>query len=71
MEIKNQVDHVVPGANTQHEWATVQEVAEMLRLSERTVYRLAKSGNIPSRRFGKRTRINRNWLAVQPEIAVV
>jgi excisionase family DNA binding protein len=51
--------------DAQYEWITVPEVARMLRISERTIYRLVNIGEIPSRRFGRQTRISRNWLAAK------
>lgn len=36
---------------------TVAEVAEHLRVSEMTVYRLLKRGDLPARRVGQRWRI--------------
>ncbi|MDI7253385.1 MAG: helix-turn-helix domain-containing protein [Actinomycetota bacterium] len=36
---------------------TVAEVAEMMRVSKMTVYRLVKSGQIPAIRVGKNYRI--------------
>ena len=42
---------------------TVAEVAEMMRVSNMTVYRLVHSGDLPAVRFGRSSRI--------PESAVV
>jgi len=36
---------------------TVHEVAVMKRLSDKTVYNLVKSGDIPSERYGRSIRI--------------
>lgn len=36
---------------------TVAEVAEMMRVSNMTVYRLVKSGELPAVRFGRSYRI--------------
>ena len=45
---------------------TVPEVAAYLRLSEATVYRLARSGEAPARRIGRSWRFSRaaiqQWL---------
>ncbi|MCS7308587.1 MAG: helix-turn-helix domain-containing protein [Armatimonadetes bacterium] len=49
----------------------VQELAEYLRISVHTVYRLAEQGRIPGRKVGKRWRFHREaivgWLATQHE----
>lgn len=37
---------------------TVEELADHLRLSERTIYRLLKKGNIPGIKVGGRWRFN-------------
>jgi len=39
---------------------TVQEVANYLRVDIRTVYRLAKSGDIPCKKIGRQWRFNRD-----------
>jgi PTS system nitrogen regulatory IIA component len=39
---------------------TVQEVANYLRIDIRTVYRLAKNGDIPCIKIGRQWRFNRN-----------
>lgn len=36
---------------------TVLEYAELVRVSERTVYRWAKDGKIPTRKYGRTIRI--------------
>ncbi len=38
---------------------TVQEVADYLRIDIRTVYRLAKRGDIPCKKIGRQWRFNR------------
>ena len=38
---------------------TVQEVANYLRIDIRTVYRLAKRGDIPCKKIGRQWRFNR------------
>ncbi|MDW8104236.1 MAG: helix-turn-helix domain-containing protein [Armatimonadota bacterium] len=49
----------------------VQELADYLRISVHTVYRLAEQGRIPGRKVGKRWRFHREaivgWLATQHE----
>jgi len=39
---------------------TVQEVADYLRIDIRTVYRLAKRGDIPCKKIGRQWRFNRD-----------
>ena len=43
-----------------NEILTVQEVANYLRIDIRTVYRLAKKGDIPCIKIGRQWRFNRN-----------
>lgn len=49
----------------------VQELAEYLRISVHTVYRLAEQGKIPGRKVGKHWRFHRevivDWLATQSQ----
>ena len=40
------------------EYLTVDEVAKMLKVNKRTVYRLAVKGEIPAFKFGKSWRID-------------
>ena len=47
---------------------TVAEVAEMMRVSNMTVYRLVHSGDLPAVRFGRSFRIPES--AVQSAIAL-
>ena len=42
---------------------TVAEVAEMMRVSTMTVYRLVKSGELPAVRFGRSYRIPESAVA--------
>jgi excisionase family DNA binding protein len=42
---------------------TVQEVADMLRVSNMTVYRLVHSGELPAIRFGRSFRIPESAVA--------
>ncbi len=42
-----------------NEVLTVQEVAAYLRIDIRTVYRLAKRGDIPCKKIGRQWRFNR------------
>lgn len=52
---------------------TVAEVAEMMRVSTMTVYRLVHSGELPAIRFGRSFRIPESAVAaaVQPPVADV
>jgi excisionase family DNA binding protein len=43
-----------------HELLTAREVAELMRVSTMTVYRLIKSGELPAIRVGKHLRIRRD-----------
>ena len=47
------------GQPTEHELLTVNEVADLLRVSKMTVYRLIKSNELGSVRVGKSYRIRR------------
>lgn len=42
------------------DWITVEELSRYLRISLSCAYELVRSGEIPSRRFGRLIRINRN-----------
>ena len=42
----------------ENKYLTVEEVAKILRVNKRTVYRLAEKGKIPAIKFGKSWRIN-------------
>lgn len=53
----------MPGDLSDMRFLTVAEVAELMRVSNMTVYRLVKSGELPAVRFGRSYRI--------PESAVV
>ncbi|MCG8406562.1 MAG: helix-turn-helix domain-containing protein [Phycisphaerales bacterium] len=50
-----------------HEFMTLAEAAEMLRLSSNTVYKLCRSGELPSKQIGRQWRIRaadlEAWLA--------
>lgn len=52
---------------------TVAEVAEMMRVSTMTVYRLVHSGELPAIRFGRSFRIPESAVAeaVRPPVADV
>lgn len=51
---------------------SVREVAEYLRISVYTVYRLAEQGKLPGRKVGKHWRFHRgaiiSWLTTQHEV---
>lgn len=47
---------------------TVAEVAEMMRVSTMTVYRLVKSGELPAVRFGRSYRIPETAVAAAVEL---
>ena len=44
--------------NMEEKYLTIEEVAKKLRVSKRTVYRLAIKGKIPAFKFGKSWRIS-------------
>lgn len=45
------------------DWITVEELARFLRIGRSCAYELVRSGEIPSRRFGRLIRVNRASLA--------
>jgi excisionase family DNA binding protein len=47
---------------------TVAEVAEMMRVSTMTVYRLVKSGELPAVRFGRSYRIPETAVAAAVQL---
>ena len=47
---------------------TVAEVAEMMRVSNMTVYRMVESGKLPAVRFGRSYRIPESAMAAVIEI---
>jgi excisionase family DNA binding protein len=47
---------------------TVAEVAEMMRVSNMTVYRMVESGKLPAVRFGRSYRIPESALAAAIEL---
>jgi excisionase family DNA binding protein len=48
--------HAVNPARKQR-WVTVQDVAEMLSTTPRTVYRMIASGELPGTKFGRSIRV--------------
>ena len=60
-----QVDAAASGRPTPlaaDEWLTSAEVAQYLRLSNRTVSRMIKAGRLPAKRVGRAVRIARSQL---------
>ena len=53
------------------ELMTPREVAEVMRVSTMTVYRLVKAGTLPAIRVGKHLRIRRNDLRIYLDARVV
>ncbi len=49
----------MPGTNLGEPLLTVGEVASLMRVSNMTVYRLIKSGQLPAIRVGKNYRLRR------------
>ena len=56
------------GALSDMRFLTVAEVAEMMRVSTMTVYRLVKSGELPAVRFGRSYRIPETAVAAAVEL---
>jgi excisionase family DNA binding protein len=54
------------------EWMTLEEVANYLRVTEITIYRLAHQGKIPASKVGKMWRFNKEridkWLIEQEKV---
>jgi excisionase family DNA binding protein len=55
----------------EHRLLTVREVADAMRVSTMTVYRLIRAGQIPAIRVGKHFRIRENDLEVYLEARMV
>ncbi len=55
------MDAAEPGL---HQLMTVNEVAQALRVSRATVYRLVNSGALPGRRVGKSVRVARRIVEI-------
>ena len=60
----------VPDAMTE-EWLTVGEVADHLRVSRMTIYRMVEDGTLPRIRVGKSFRISRAGLNTHLAATVV
>lgn len=58
----------MPGAFSDMRFLTVAEVAETMRVSTMTVYRLVKSGELPAVRFGRSYRIPESAVAAAVEL---
>ena len=56
------------GAFSDMRFLTVAEVAETMRVSTMTVYRLVKSGELPAVRFGRSYRIPETAVAAAVEL---
>ena len=50
---------------------TVQEVAELMRVSKMTVYRMVHAGELPAVRFGRSYRVPQNAVEAYLKAAVV
>jgi excisionase family DNA binding protein len=59
------------GALSDMRFLTVAEVADMMRVSTMTVYRLVKSGELPAVRFGRSYRIPETAVAAAVELPTV
>lgn len=53
------------------DWLTVAEVADKLRVSRMTVYRMVEDGRLPRIQVGKSFRISRSGLNVHLDATVV
>ncbi|MBN1902339.1 helix-turn-helix domain-containing protein [Candidatus Sumerlaeota bacterium] len=53
----------------QNEFLTIDELADMLKISTRTIRRILKRGDLPAMRIGRQLRFNREavneWLKTQ------
>lgn len=58
------------GALSDMRFLTVAEVADMMRVSTMTVYRLVKSGELPAVRFGRSYRIPETAVEAAVQIPV-
>ncbi|WP_207345435.1 helix-turn-helix domain-containing protein [Arthrobacter sp. E3] len=56
---------------TNVKFLTVQEVAELMRLSKMTVYRMVHAGELPAVRFGRSYRVPANAVETYLRAAVV
>ena len=56
------------GALSDMRFLTVAEVADLMRVSTMTVYRLVKSGELPAVRFGRSYRIPETAVAAAVEL---
>lgn len=58
----------MPGDLSDMRFLTVAEVADLMRVSNMTVYRLVKSGELPAVRFGRSYRIPESAVAAAVEL---
>lgn len=56
---------------TDMRFLTVAEVADLMRVSSMTVYRLVRSGELPAVRFGRSYRIPESAVAAAVELPTV
>ncbi len=54
-------------------WLTIEELADHLKVSKETIYKMAKSKKIPSSKIGNQWRFNKDvidqWLVNQTDIS--
>lgn len=58
----------MPGSLSDMRFLTVAEVADLMRVSTMTVYRLVRSGDLPAVRFGRSYRIPESAVAAAVEL---
>lgn len=56
-------------------WLTIEELAEHLKVSKETIYKMAKAKKIPSSKIGNQWRFNKEivdqWLVQQSDSPIV
>jgi putative molybdopterin biosynthesis protein len=57
----------VTNANRPTTWLTVKEMAQMLRVSDQTIYRLIDNHELPAYRFGRQMRLKAQDVAAYIE----
>ena len=62
MTMSNTSKHLNPKFDQLPDWMTPREARSFLRLGKSTLYEKLRSGEIPSRRFGKQFRIAKESL---------
>jgi len=50
------------------DWLTLAQVGHLLGLSRTTLWRMDKSGEMPTKRFGSSVRVPRRWVESLSEI---